>query len=54
MAGDDRRSAAVALFENLKEVATRGGLLADRISKMSNCTLQSALNAAERCRRGRA
>ena len=26
LAGDDRRSAAVALFENLEEVVTRGGV----------------------------
>jgi hypothetical protein len=43
LAGDDRRSAAVAFFENLEEVVTRGGV--ERLaqsSRMRSCTPPSA------------
>ena len=40
LAGDDRRSAAVAFFENLEQIVTSGGIerLEAQSSRMSNCT----------------
>jgi len=45
LAGDDRRAAAVAFFENLEEIVTSGGiegLETPVASRMSSCTPPSA------------